>query len=363
MSGQPTLERIQAIARDVSSSPTFLERVGQTAAALSDGLAAQAWSFWVMDPRDPTRLMATHRRMVGPNPRLDEYIAHYRAHDPMAPSIGRRLDRAVLLSDCVPSQRFGADPFTGEFLTQDEIRHIMGLSVRLPDDHVLVCGFHRSASRVGDFGALERRLAEAAAGELRRAAFGAMLREKVLRLVEGVSYGRDHRPERGCLVLDAVGDIAHADADALALLRDPGVQEGLEGWSEEAARLVAAPPGASLERRLLLPNGRVLRARLSAFALLGPARGVLVEFLLVEDSANLRLQSSSLTTRERQVARLAVEGLSNLEVAARLGISPATVSVYLPRTYRKTGVRGRVGLARWLLEQGGGGPERPRASV
>jgi ATP/maltotriose-dependent transcriptional regulator MalT len=51
----------------------------------------------------------------------------------------------------------------------------------------------------------------------------------------------------------------------------------------------------------------------------------------------------SLTPRERQVANLLVEGLSNQEIASRLYISPATVKVHVRHIYEKLGVRNRSG--------------------
>ena len=52
-----------------------------------------------------------------------------------------------------------------------------------------------------------------------------------------------------------------------------------------------------------------------------------------------------LTPREEQVARLAANGSSSREVAARLGLSVRTVDNHLRRVYRKLGLGGREGLA------------------
>jgi non-specific serine/threonine protein kinase len=55
-----------------------------------------------------------------------------------------------------------------------------------------------------------------------------------------------------------------------------------------------------------------------------------------------------LTTREWEIARLVAVGLSNREIAQRLGISTATVHNHLIHIYDKLGVRGRVQLALWV---------------
>ncbi|WP_327436260.1 MULTISPECIES: helix-turn-helix transcriptional regulator [unclassified Streptomyces] len=54
---------------------------------------------------------------------------------------------------------------------------------------------------------------------------------------------------------------------------------------------------------------------------------------------------ASLTARERQVADMVAEGLTNQAIATRLFLSPRTVETHLSRVFRKTGVATRAGLA------------------
>lgn len=54
----------------------------------------------------------------------------------------------------------------------------------------------------------------------------------------------------------------------------------------------------------------------------------------------------SLTTREHEVARLAVEGHRAADIAARLGIGERTVETHLANAYLKLGVTSKVELAR-----------------
>ena len=67
-----------------------------------------------------------------------------------------------------------------------------------------------------------------------------------------------------------------------------------------------------------------------------------------EDAATPLLQFAErgerLTGREREIAALAAQGLSSVEIAKRLQVSPRTVNNHLHAAYAKLGVRGRTEL-------------------
>ena len=62
-------------------------------------------------------------------------------------------------------------------------------------------------------------------------------------------------------------------------------------------------------------------------------------------SSHANRRRLALTPRERRIASLVAEALTNEEIAERLGIRPRTVEWNLTRIYRTLGVRSRTELA------------------
>ena len=61
---------------------------------------------------------------------------------------------------------------------------------------------------------------------------------------------------------------------------------------------------------------------------------------------------ASLTPREREVAALLAEGLSNADLAARLYISPKTAAVHVSNILAKLGMSSRAEVAAWAVREG-----------
>lgn len=74
------------------------------------------------------------------------------------------------------------------------------------------------------------------------------------------------------------------------------------------------------------------------------------ELLAAGETARKRTARASdqLTAQETQVAQLAGDGLSNIEIGSRLFISPKTVEYHLGKVFAKLGINSRVQLARAL---------------
>ena len=62
-------------------------------------------------------------------------------------------------------------------------------------------------------------------------------------------------------------------------------------------------------------------------------------------------KNERLTPRQREMLNLAAKGHSNAEIAARLGISPVTVSKTLSAAYAKLKARNRAEAVRRFMEK------------
>ncbi len=65
-----------------------------------------------------------------------------------------------------------------------------------------------------------------------------------------------------------------------------------------------------------------------------------------------RRDDPRLTRRERQILRLAMEGMTNGELAKALWVTEPTVKFHLSNIYRKLGVANRAEATRWARENG-----------
>lgn len=71
-----------------------------------------------------------------------------------------------------------------------------------------------------------------------------------------------------------------------------------------------------------------------------------------EKAPNMNQSGSALTLREREILQLIGEGLSNIDIAARLGRSANTVHVHRTRIMQKLELHNQVDLVRFALKEG-----------
>jgi DNA-binding NarL/FixJ family response regulator len=72
---------------------------------------------------------------------------------------------------------------------------------------------------------------------------------------------------------------------------------------------------------------------------------------------------AGLTTRELEILRRLIHGLSNRDIALELSIAEQTVKFHLTSLYRKLGIRSRTQAARWAHENGIHPGEPPASPV
>ncbi|GAB3976147.1 hypothetical protein GCM10029978_062250 [Actinoallomurus acanthiterrae] len=108
-------------------------------------------------------------------------------------------------------------------------------------------------------------------------------------------------------------------------------------WDAIRARCVAAKTSSGTSKRAAPADVTTLRAEHADSKSRRPSRPPID-----------RSGTTSLTERERQVARLVGEGLKNREIADRLYVAEKTVEMHLSRIFAKLGVSNRVGVARTL---------------
>ena len=61
---------------------------------------------------------------------------------------------------------------------------------------------------------------------------------------------------------------------------------------------------------------------------------------------------SDLTPREMQILQLILEGRTNREIAAEIFVSEKTIEFHLKNIYTKVGVRKRILVTVWAVQQG-----------
>jgi DNA-binding CsgD family transcriptional regulator len=178
--------------------------------------------------------------------------------------------------------------------------------------------------------------------------------------VEGIRAREDlnQELERARAALELTGSaVVVSDPKALELRLNDAARQllgQLPGGEERAYGLIAPPPGtpAGFSRSVDVELLDGDRGRLHAYSSRLPRQaGALVTVLELDREHSARPSGPlvALTPREREVAALVVDGLTDREIAERLYLSRHTVSQYTKRIYRKLGVDSRVALTRLLL--------------
>jgi ATP/maltotriose-dependent transcriptional regulator MalT len=151
--------------------------------------------------------------------------------------------------------------------------------------------------------------------------------------------------------LESAGKIRFRPELALTHLR---LAELLLEEADDAARPealehldLAVPELQDMKMEPALERALAVRQTLAPATVLAPAR----------ESA-----SDTLTVREREIASLMADGLSNHDIAERLVITEGTVEVHVKHILGKLGFRSRVQVAGWFARPGPARGSRPEIS-
>jgi DNA-binding NarL/FixJ family response regulator len=105
-------------------------------------------------------------------------------------------------------------------------------------------------------------------------------------------------------------------------------------------------------------DGLVLERRMEA-TLAVAVRAAMAGQVCVPRLSNQLVEAPALSYREKQILALAINGLSNAQIAGRLYLAESTVKSHLSSAFRRLGVRSRREAAAFVL----GGDESLRRSV
>lgn len=137
---------------------------------------------------------------------------------------------------------------------------------------------------------------------------------------------------------------AEGELPAAAAVLEEGLEVTRMQGTEIQHALVATTlaelliPSEPVRARALLDLAHEVFARLGMPAHLGRVRGGMARMQATEDPW------ADLTRREREIAQLVAEGLTNAQVAERLFISRRTAEEHVSKILRKLGVRSRSGI-------------------
>ncbi|MGQ9524007.1 MAG: response regulator [Armatimonadota bacterium] len=126
----------------------------------------------------------------------------------------------------------------------------------------------------------------------------------------------------------------------------------LTGDTDEAVLFDAITAGASGFILKTAHPDQVLRAMRDAvagnFALDPSVAGTVARWAALSSRPTKRPGETKLSSREREIAQLAAQGLTNQQIADRLFVSGETVKTHLRNVFRKLGVRDRHELRVWM---------------
>ncbi|MCL2394742.1 MAG: LuxR C-terminal-related transcriptional regulator [Acidimicrobiaceae bacterium] len=318
----------------------------EAAAILERTIGFDGWCWLLADPA--TRLPT---RDLGENPIAGQSIRTFSLRHPGASAIpSSRSGRPVAVTSVETGGDLAKDPAWRETLGPAGVGDYLSASLVADGTSWAQLHLHRD-SAAGFFDEDEAGFVAEMAPML-----AARLRDGLrTRPPDGGTIPRDDPAEPGTIIVDEELSVVAATPaawdwiDRLGLVK-PNEAEPLPGFFYSVAARVAlsraegAEPPPAAQARLQAADGRWTVVR--AAPLTGAAGGyaITLEAARSEDLAPLLMRAWSLTAREREVARLVIDGLSTQDIAQALFISAHTVHDHVKAIFAKTGVTRRQDL-------------------
>lgn len=369
------LQRLIELTWDVATETTFKARMGLIMDCFREQVPYDSVTATLMDSTpvgarpEAVQLLARPAALVEFDPARHfyfenyslelaaDYVARYARFDVVANTAVARPGTPFQLSRLIPSERWGKDPFTGEFLPRVGWRYGVGVAIPVHDGLAVGFGPWRS-EQSRDFTRAEVRLMKLYLPIIARTALAALLAEKLAKPAPPAASP----PRNGFALFGRDGSIVSADDGARHFLSRLGeVPHGVDKVTVDILTVGrAGRAGEFTDRTLLLADGTPLRVSVTR---IGPDDGSVAalfsELSLGPDAAfGAAAARIGLSAREGEVGRLVVDGRSNKEIAVALGVSLQTVKAHLKSVFRKAGVTGRTELA--MLLSGAGRAVGPR---
>jgi DNA-binding CsgD family transcriptional regulator len=348
-------------------------RMSHLADAIAHAFDAESAIICLCRKPDPTPEVV---RLLSATDNFDDwarasYATYYHQRDEWyARGIKKPVPAVILGQELIEDQTFSRTEFCADWCEKIGFFHVLGAQFHV-DGLVGTVGLHRPR-RAAPFGETERRRMNLFIPHLRHA-FELSWRLSRLeehqcateQALERLGWGLALLDEAGrILQFNRAAEILLASGDGLGLVGGKLVATDAETALQlgrvivaaaAAARGCGAEPGGDLcincRRRAepLLVSVMPLRSGDAAFA---GGRACVAVFLRARATASvegLAGRISSLTPRQREVAGLAVQGLSNLQIAQRLSLSEHTVKDHLKDIFEKLSVRSRGALVAKVL--------------
>lgn len=288
---------------------------------------------------------------------LARYLADYQTLDPLARSTFRALTSAKsevsILDQLVDYRTFRQSKFYNEFYRPNDVHHVLGIGVRCGIDTIGVVGLHRPEGRPA-FTAEDLEKARLFVPALSASLTKTMVLDRLHERDWLIGTLSDKQDLEAILILDERLSLIFANKLVATILGKPpllgqsagvALPEPLVEACLEAREGVTA--SLAIQREFTLPQG--LRLKAVVEPLVGDDRRIRylikISKALGDTVSTDALAGMGLTKRETTIADLVATGLSNPQIADRLGISVRTVENHLRSVFDKAGVNNRTALA------------------